>query len=193
MLYWGHNDKGVVMGFVLCPECKAEVPEHTAACPKCGRTFKATPVVKKPIIGLVVAAILGAIGLWWALSSFMAGAIDPALCAIMPALAPCTLLNASVNSLGNSILLIGVVLTAFGHQKGPRIIRITCILMLVATILLGGWLFSLVWMYSLVSGSLNAMEPQFRAGFVAGIIGSSTGGIFVWGVIAIFFRKSRTW
>ena len=181
------------MGLEFCPGCKAEVTEQATACTKCGMPFKATPVVKKPIVGLVVAGILGAIGLWWALSSFMPGAIDPTLCALVPALAPFTMLNASVNSLGNSILLVGVVLTACGNRKGPHVIRITCLLMLVATILLGAWLFSLVWMYSLVSGSLNAMEPQFRAGFVAGIIGSSTGGVFVWGVIAIFFKKSRTW
>jgi hypothetical protein len=85
------------------------------------------------------------------------------------------------------------VLTAFSRKKGPHVIRITCILMLVATILLGSWQFSLAWLYSLVSGSLNAMEPQFRAGFVAGIIGSSLGGVFVWSSIAIFFKKSRTW
>jgi len=181
------------MGLVFCPECKAEVTDQATACTKCGMPFKATPVVKKPILGLVVTGICGAISLWWALSSFMPGAIDPTISAILPALAPFTIINALVNSLGNSILLVGVVLTAFGHRKGPHMIRITCILMFVATILLGAWQFSLAWLYSLVSGSLNAMEPQFREGFVAGIIGSSTMGVFVWGVIAIFFKNSRTW
>jgi len=155
--------------------------------------FKAPPVVKKPIAGLVFAAILDGIGLWWALSSLMAGAVDPALSAIVPALKTFTLLNASVNGLGNTILLVGVVLTAFGHRKGPGVIRLTCIVMLVATILLGVWLFSLAWMYSLVSGALNAMDPKFRTGFVAGIIGASTGGVCVWGAIAFLFRKSRSW
>jgi hypothetical protein len=147
------------MALMLCPECASEVSDQAVSCPKCGLPLGGTPTTPtKPTVGIVVAGVLGVIGLWWALSSFTPGPLDFAHFALVPALASFTVVSASVNTLGNVSLLVGVGLTALSHQNGPQVVRITCVLMLVATVLLG------VAMFSAVSGSLETMDPQVRGG-----------------------------
>jgi hypothetical protein len=186
-----------------CSFCGESVPTNSNFCGACGHPREpvandhatratdmrvaAAAARTAPTAGIVVAGILGVVDLWWALSSFTPGPLDLALYTLVPALAPFTLISASVNSLGNISLLIGVGLTALSHDRGPQVVRITCVLMLVATILLG------IGMFSAVSGSLDGMEPQVRSGFEGGIIGGIVGGLIVWSLILVLFKRSRSW
>jgi len=97
--------------------------------------LRAGQAFRKPTVGIAVASVLGVINLWWALSSFTPGPLDLALYALLPSLVPFTTVSAAVTSIGNIVLLIGVVLTAVSHQSGPQVVRATCVLMLGVTIL----------------------------------------------------------
>jgi len=175
------------MAMMLCPECSTEISDQAFTCPKCGLPLNRSIVKKKPIVGIVVAGILGVIDLWAAISSFTPGPLDIALFTIAPAIAQFLLICAIINSLGNTSLLIGVGLTALNHQNGPQVVRITCVLMLIITILIG------MVMLSIVSGSLNEIDPQMRSSVLGGIIGGFIGGALGWCLVVYLFRKSNSW
>lgn len=134
---------------MFCSECGTEISDQAVTCPKCGMPLKSAPARKKPIVGIVIGGILS-ISYLSSAFSFAPGLLDIALYSLVPALVvPFVIVYHFINILGNLGLLVGVGLTALNHQNGPRVVRVTCILMLIATVLL------VLAMFSAVSGSLE--------------------------------------
>lgn len=189
------------MAIISCPDCNKEVSSIAPYCPHCGRPIATisgdeesrsrsgkiareplavTPLhgkSKKLIAGTVIGGVLGVVGLLVSLNSLNLGTAELILIAQRPILASFMRLSSAVGLLANSVLLIGVTLSALSHPKGPNVVRITCASWAIVIALLG-----VLWRFIVAGSELD--DP-------ARTIGGVIGGLFQCGLIYYFFRESE--
>ncbi len=180
---------------MYCTSCGKLVENGAQFCGACGKSAAADnpSIEKRPIAGIAVGTILGVIGVIWSVAAIFKllystpAGFDAALFEAFPALQGISLIGATLGLLGNSALLIGVLLAFLRHAKGHKTVRVTSYCTFVALILI------FVASYFAVTGApaWQALDAPTKGSLIGGLSGGVIGGILQWGLVLFLFRKSR--
>lgn len=180
---------------MYCSSCGKVVTEGSQFCSACGNPVSAgaRPAEKRPIAGIAVGTVFSVVGLIWSIATiFMSLYSDPAgveaaLFQAFPALQGTSLFGAMFGLLGNSALLVGVLLAFLRHPKGHKTVRVTSYCTFAAIVVL------FVVSYFLVTGApaWQTLDAPSKAGLIGGLSGGIIGGALQWGLVLFLFRKSR--
>ena len=127
---------------MYCSACGKAVPRGARFCQACGMAVGAhTPepaASSRPMAGIVVASILGLVGLVWSGAVMFRGIYgepsraEAALYQLCPALQSIGACSNAAGLVGSICLLVGALLSLSHHPHGNAVVRRTCDCMLVA-------------------------------------------------------------
>jgi hypothetical protein len=128
----------LVMALIQCSECNTQISEQAVVCPACGKPQLplTEPSFKRPALGMIAGAILGALGLFFEIRMLVTNVSMLPVIATIPTLGPVFLINPIAHLLADIVLLVGLAKTVFNQRSGPRIVRLTCLVMIMLTITL---------------------------------------------------------
>ena len=187
---------------MYCSHCGQEAAGESKFCAGCGAALEpaigqsapaARRADRRPVAGIVVAIVLGSIGLVWSCVELFsslsgtAGGVKGAFFAVFPGLRDVQFLATSAGMIGNTAVLIGALMSFLFHPGGPRVVRAASWTMLVI-VAIGMALTGVVISNSEAWRSLDAPT---RGSFIGGIIGAAIGGVLQWVLILFLFRKTR--
>ena len=158
-----------------------------------GKTMHSPADVGRPTAGIVVAIVLGLVGLVWGGAIVFRdfyGELSAAriqLYKYFPDLRTIGVLASSIGFLANTTLLIGALLSWFGHPHGNRTVRITSAIMLGVVVL------AVCASLGAVTGSRHwsSLGPVVQGEVIGGMLGAGIAGVFQSGLILYLFRKSQ--
>jgi hypothetical protein len=141
------------------------------------------------MVGIVVGGVLSAAGLLGAISALanLGAPSQNTIIQSVPELAAVRLLSAATLSVANGTVLIGVLLALARVRAGPRVVRIACVITLLASVGLA----ALRWAVVVGSPAFTTFDPPLAYGFKGAVIGSVVGSVVQWGFIYYLFRRSR--
>jgi zinc-ribbon domain len=189
---------------MYCSRCGRELPGGAAFCAACGTprtplasrsaeyTAAGVQAGRRPVAGIVVAGVLGSVGLLWscvAVLSFMSGptGVQGLLFRAFPGLQDIQFLTTSAGMVGNAAVLIGAVMSFLLHPAAAKVVRVSSWAMLltigVSTVVTGAVIFG--------SAAWPSLEAPARGSLMGGLVGGAIGGLIQWGLILFLFRKSR--
>ena len=184
---------------MYCSNCGALIGEENLDCQKCGRIGDGKPPSltisgQRPMAGIVVACILGLIGIVWSgIVLFrdifgLPSSIEVQLFQIFPELQTTGFLSNSLGFVGSTAVLIGAILSLLDHPNGKRTVRITCLSMLSVVLL-----FTTLSLLNFTgSPHWSSIDLPVRGSLIGGVIGGAIGAAIQWGLILYLFRK-RKW
>lgn len=179
------------MALIQCPECTTQISELAVVCPNCGKPQLriAKHSFKRPVSGLIAGGILGTISLLFEFKMLITNLSILPVIITVSTLGPIFLMNPIIQLLGSSILLIGIVKTAFNKHDGLKIVRTTCMVMTILSMILGAFMFgSIVRNANSDAAGLHVLQ----SGFIRGTVGWDIIGVFTWCMLFFLFRKSIT-
>jgi hypothetical protein len=145
---------------------------------------------KKPIAGIIVAVVLGIIGLLWSFAVLFhslygsPSSIQIALQQIFPSLQIKTYIGLSFALIGNSALLIGGLMAYFSHPAGAKTVRITAYSMIAATALL-----TVLTLFATIGDEAwPTLDAPTKGALIGGLIGGVIGAVLQWGLMLFLFR-----
>ena len=177
-----------------CPECGKRLKIDDKICPNCGVKLSWEDEKERPIAGIVVAGILGTIGIVWTLLALYnilyqepSGARRE-LIDLFPSLQIVGLFGSSVGMVGNITLLVGALLSFLMHPKGNMVVKATAWSMILITILI-----CISSKLVITTGSSNwpDLDNRLKTSIIYGLSGSIIGGLVQWGIILFLFRKAK--
>lgn len=175
------------MPLAPCPDCGRDVSTAAPACIHCGRPLAApsapapaaaAPGPEKPMAGIVTALVLGVLMIIWVLRR------EPARSAEMRDVN--SVVNA-IHTLGNTVLIIGALLSLAGHRAGNRMVRTLSILMIPA--ICGVMLLAWDTVTMLVEPKVDEPNAAALLGVITAI--STAFQVAPWLLYLYLFRKSR--
>jgi hypothetical protein len=175
------------MPLIPCPDCGREVSSAAPACIHCGRPLAApaapdaapaVPAPHKPMAGVVTALVLGVLMIVWVLGR------EPARSDEMRDVN--SVVNA-VHTLGNTVLIIGALLSLAGHRAGNRVVRTLSVLMIPAII--GTMVLAWGTIASLTAREFGDRDASGVLGLITAI--STLIQVAPWLLYLYLFRKSR--
>lgn len=131
----------------------------------------------RPIAGIIVALVLGIINIIWFGAVIFRG----------PPTELRSLFGVGIAFVGNTVLVIGALLSYARHPSGNRTVRITCYSMLVLLVLQEAMMFTDVKAWP----KWSSLDPIVAYSVVVGIVGVVIGTALVWIFILFLFRKRR--
>lgn len=180
---------------MYCSSCGKLVADGAQFCGGCGKPAAADSpsIEKRPIAGIAVGTVLGIIGAVWSVAATFKllysnpAGIEATLFEAFPALQSTSIWGAALGLLGNSALLIGVLLAFLRHPKGHKTVRLTSYCTFVALLLM------FVASYLAVTGApaWQTLDAPTKGSLIGGLSGGVIGGILQWGLVLFLFRKSR--
>ena len=198
----------------FCIKCGSEYDEKTGVnfCGRCGFDLRKTSSGQsssepqstphsqqpansedKPIAGIIVALVLGIIGLLWTCAVLFQNlygtpnSIQATLNQIFPSLQIKAYLGLSLGILGNAALIIGALMSHMNHPKGVKAVRFTSYLMIISTALAS------VITYFAVTGAdaWLALDAPTKGALIGGLVGGTIGAFLQWGLILFLFRQKH--
>jgi len=151
-------------------------------------------VGRRPIVGIAVGAIFGLLGLLWSsaqiFKALYTNTSGPAadLYRAFPPLQDIAFFGSSLGMLGNSVLLIGVLLALMRHVNAARTVRMT------SRCMLGAILATSIASYLVLTraDAWQLLDPRTKGGLIGGLIGGLLGGGVQWGLVLFFFREKAS-
>ena len=149
---------------------------------------------QKPVAGIVVALVLGVVGLIWncaVLFHYEYGNpnnVQVLIYQAFPALQIKNLIGYSVALLGNTSLVIGALMAHLNHPNGVRVVRITIYSMIATTVL------SVIMACFAVFGadSWTTLDAPTKGAMIGGLVGGIIGAIIDLGLLLFLFRKGKS-
>lgn len=184
---------------LFCTNCGKPIVHDARFCPSCGTavhndkalTSIGTPTPNKPIAGIIVALVLAAISLLY--STFNnpyftepTGALAT-MYILFPGLWELTAISSGWWMLGETVIMIGALMSLAGHQYGNRTVRISSWFLIVSMTIFGFLMILLI----ISSPTWSEIESPVKAGLLGGAIGGAIGGIAPLFLILFLFRKKR--
>ena len=182
---------------MYCVNCGHEIVQDAQFCGTCGTPVEievSTVVLqKRPIAGIVVAVVLGIIGVFWGIAQIIMSeygnpsGIAAVLHQMIPALQGLTIISSSLLITGNTVLVISAMLAFLRHPNGNKSVRITSYFMIFVTaaiIVLSYFVFT-------ESPSWQMLNGEVKGGLMGSLIGGGIGGLSQWFLVLFFFRKRR--
>lgn len=184
---------------MFCEKCGHPVNAEASFCAGCGIPTASTApgssassaLRSRPIAGIIVALVLGVIGIVWGLAQTVnvlwasPSGVRAALLESFPAFAGVELFGASVGFIANSAVVIGALLSNSFHPSGPRVVRISCWTTILMMLLMSA--------LSLLILTQSASWPQLagptKASLIGGVVGGFVGGVGQFALILFLFRK----
>lgn len=180
---------------MYCSRCGKKISEGAQFCSGCGTSVVAEDTVteKRPVAGIAVGAVLGVIGIAWALTAIFksfsgnAAGIEAALYKAFPASQDIGFFGSTLGLVSNSALLIGVLMAFLRHANGHKTVRITAYCASFALLLI------FIALYVAITGApaWQTLDASTKGSLIGGLIGGAIGGLLQWGLILFLFRKSR--
>ena len=189
----------------FCVKCGWEYAHKSGVyyCGHCGLDLRKAPSVRlaseaqdtpctpqltsshdKPIAGIIVGMVFGVIGLLWTCAVLFQNLygtpnnIQITLIQTFPSLQVKTNIGLLLGMLGNTVLIIGALMSHMRHPKGPQTIRVTAYSMMASAVLLS------VISYFAVTGAdaWEALDGQIKGTLIGGIVGGLIGALIQWGL-----------
>jgi hypothetical protein len=171
---------------MYCSSCGKLIADGVQFCSSCGNPAGAgaLPAERRPIAGIAVGAIFGVVGLIWSIAAIFKSlyndpaGVEAALYQAFPALQGTSFFGAPFGLLGNSALLIGVLLAFLGHPKGHRTGRITSYCTFAAIIVL----FAVSYFAVTGASVWQTLDAPTKGSLIGGLSGGIIGGVLQWGL-----------
>ena len=187
------------VGVMYCTNCGEPIHEGARFCGACDNSAAATGdhdsmrvPRKRPVAGIVVAAICGFAGLLWCLSNLFRGlapmswGVAAALySSLFPSFRNASVLNCAAGVIGNAALLVGTCLTFIRHCNGAKVVRVSCYCMLLLSLLL----FTAAYFSITAGDAWRNLNASTQASITRGLVGALVGNILQWGIVLFLFRK----
>lgn len=180
---------------MYCSGCGKVVAENAQFCSSCGARAGggAAPVEKRPIAGIAVGTVFGIVGLVLSIAAIFKSlysnpaGVEAALYQAFPALQTTNFFGATLALVGNSALLIGVLLAFLRHARGHKTVRVTSYCTFAALAVL------FVISYLAVTGATawQTLDAPTKGSLIGGLSGGVIGSAMQWGLTLFLFRKSR--
>ena len=168
------------MPLVPCPDCGREISASAPACPHCGRPMgEASPAgPPKPVAGIAAVLVFAGYGILRVL-------IPRPTVSTNPDVHDLRSVANGIALFGNSVVIIGALMTMMGQRAGNRVVRIASAAMIPLTfvVLAMGW--------TILRGVPGA-ETREGYGVLVALIGLAT--IFAlapWVLFLFLFRRSK--
>lgn len=182
---------------MFCSQCGEAIATESVFCSACGSqvlpvrprsSSRAQPNERtRPIAGIVVAGVLGIIGVLLSCFSLFAGPIGNQrfMYIAFPGLAELSLLGSIIAMGGSTAILIGALMSLLYHPAGANVVRITSWAMLAISILMG----FITGIIMLTSSAWPSIDESTKLPLIGGAIGGVIGGLVQWGLILYLFRR----
>ena len=180
------------LGNNFCAKCGFDLRENVSAQSELLPTTAPAhgQLDKKPIAGIIIAVLLGIVGLLWSFAVLFhslygsPSSIQIALQQTFPTLQIKTYIGLSFALIGNAALIIGGLMAHLSHPSGAKTVRVTAYFMIVATVLLSVWtLFA-----TIGAEAWPTLDAATKGALIGGLIGGFIGALLQWGLILFLFR-----
>ena len=151
------------------------------------------PNYKKPVAGIIVALVVGVIGVIWSCAELFHNLygnpsnVQVLLYQTFPALQIKNLIGFSFALLGNAVLVIGALMAHLNHPNGAKVVRATAYSMIALTALL----VAIACFAVFGSDAWPTLDAPTKGAMIGGLIGGTIGAVFQWGLILFLFRKCK--
>lgn len=147
----------------------------------------------KPIVGIIVALVLGVIGLLWTCAAFFQNLygtpnnIQSTLYQTFPWLTIKAYIGLSLGMVGNAVLIIGALMSYLNHPKGPQTVRVISY-SVIASITLE----SVITFFALTGADAwPRLDAPTKGALIGGLVGGTIGAFLQWGLILFLFWRSH--
>jgi TPR repeat protein len=182
-------------GFELRKSAPAQqaIPEPSLIQPPSSITQN-QPDCKKPVAGIIVALVVGVIGVIWSCAELFHNLygnlsnVQALLYQAFPALQIKNYIGYSFALLGNAVLVIGALLAHQNHPNGVRVVRVTTYAMIGMTVLLVA-----IGCFAVFGADAWAtLDATTKGAMIGGMIGGIIGAVIQWGLILFLFRNCKS-
>ena len=146
---------------------------------------------KKPIAGIVVALVVGIVGLFWSSAQLFhtlygsPNSTQVALLQTFPSLQNETFLKLSFALIANTALIIGALMAYLNHPTGAKVVRVTAYSMIVITIASCVTTFFSI----TLAEAWRTLDVPIKGALIGGLVGGTIGAFLLCGLLLFLFRE----